>query len=160
MRCFGRKCVNLHRLWKCGRIESAYLMIGERSNRVFSVDTFILHMCREHVWQCRAWSVVERKNEYVTTINSIGSFNKVRPRVCSDTMLWGYFYGYKKSPMSQSACDMGLGLCRNSHYALGMFLRISMRWSQTICTVGMCRRSSGECTPRRVGPNDTMSMLG
>lgn len=159
MRCFGRKCVNLHRLWKCGRIESAYLMIGERSNRVFSVDTFILHMCSEHVWQCRAWSVVERKNEYVTTINSIGSFNKVHPRVCSDTMLWGFFMATRKTHVTVLPATWGF-LFRDGHYALGMFFRISIRWSHTICTVGMCRRSSGECTPRRVGPNDTMSMLG
>ena len=45
-------------------------------------------------------------------------------------------------------------------YFVGMVDRMSIRWFQTISTVGMSRRSSGVCTPRRVGPNEIMSRLG
>ena len=48
----------------------------------------------------------------------------------------------------------------NINYFSGICFSTSSKWSQTICTVGMCKRSSGVWTKRSVGPNDTISRLG
>ena len=67
--------------------------------------------------------------------------------------------------MPLPACNEQQHTCKNKNYSFphffsGIRLSIAKRWSHTICTVGMSRRSSGVWTKRRVGPKETISRFG